>query len=268
MGFTLVSPTTPPPSPPVPPFATGAAEGLSVEAGNVVWGTFGGNPLTPEKLSATRQLEMSNNQMIFEDTTSGGPGQGSFTQFGSDRLLVFSGNNQIGLQAIFGNILLQFNLFDFQNLTPALGLSTGFNDVQLRNSDGFMEILCGVQGTSLQIDLINSRLRLFNPLTPDNGQTLQVNGNMSLLTDVTLAGIDFPVTAPFNSSDIDFGLFLGAVPGDIVLLGIDPASVLPNSCFTAWVNAADTVRVRFNNYSAGAQDPPAGNFKVSIIKMT
>jgi hypothetical protein len=53
-----------------------------------------------------------------------------------------------------------------------------------------------------------------------------------------------------------------------VALGVDNGAILSNSCYTAWVSAANTVTVRFNNYStAGAQDPANGQrFKVTVFK--
>lgn len=254
---------------PGPPFLlTSAAEGLSVDpvTGKIVLGTDGTYG-TPDRFTTTRVVEASNQQLLLQDTTSGGPGQGSFNQIGSDRNLISSPSGNIGLQSIYTDVSIQFVLFDFANLSPGLTLATGLNDVNFVNADGLLGIKCGAQTTSVRIDLVNQRMIMFDPAVADNGQTLQVNGNMSLRNDGILAAIDFPLTAPFSSSDLAFGLFIGSNPGDAVLLGIDPASVLPNSCFTAWVSAADTVTVRFNNYSAGAQDPPVGNFKVSVIKI-
>ena len=53
--------------------------------------------------------------------------------------------------------------------------------------------------------------------------------------------------------------------GDTVSLGL-PASPDANGCFTAWVSAADTVTVRFNNYSSGAIDPASATYRVDVIK--
>jgi len=58
----------------------------------------------------------------------------------------------------------------------------------------------------------------------------------------------------------------GAALGDTVILGVPDGSVLADSCFTAWVSAADTVTVRFNNYSVGALDPASGTFRVDVFK--
>ena len=51
------------------------------------------------------------------------------------------------------------------------------------------------------------------------------------------------------------------------MLGIPHGSVMPNSCYTAWVSATDTVTVRFSNYdSAVSSNPSSGTFRISIIK--
>ncbi len=49
-------------------------------------------------------------------------------------------------------------------------------------------------------------------------------------------------------------------------LGFEPGVVLPDSCYTAFVDSSGSVTVRFNNYSAAPQQPAAGNFTVSVLK--
>jgi hypothetical protein len=79
------------------------------------------------------------------------------------------------------------------------------------------------------------------------------------------ASLNFASTNAQNSSDLTITL-TGAVDGDVVVLGVPNAAVNANSCYTAWVSAANTVTVRFNNYSSGAIDPAQATFKVTIIK--
>jgi len=79
------------------------------------------------------------------------------------------------------------------------------------------------------------------------------------------AVLNFPNTLTLTSSDLTIAL-LGAAVGDVVGLGVDIASVNANSCFTAFVSAANTVTVRFNNYSAAPIDPASGTFRVSVTK--
>lgn len=77
--------------------------------------------------------------------------------------------------------------------------------------------------------------------------------------------LDFSNTVAGTSSDLTITV-TGAALGDLVVLGIDNASVSANSSYTAWVSATNTVTVRFNNYSSGSIDPSSGTFKVRIIK--
>lgn len=93
-------------------------------------------------------------------------------------------------------------------------------------------------------------------------------GGVTYLIAKTLtatANLDFPNTLTLTSSDLTIAV-AGAVLGDVVSIGVPNAAVLPNSCYTAWVSAANTVTVRFNNYSALPQDPAAGVFRASITK--
>ena len=39
-----------------------------------------------------------------------------------------------------------------------------------------------------------------------------------------------------------------------------------NTCYTAWVSSANTVTIRFNNYSSGTVNPASGTFKVFVTK--
>lgn len=82
---------------------------------------------------------------------------------------------------------------------------------------------------------------------------------------VATATLDFPNTAAGTSSDLTVTV-PGAQDGDIVCVGVPNACVLSNSCYTGWVSAADTVTVRFNNYSSGAQNPASGDFNISVTR--
>jgi|SRR3990172_2335640 len=78
------------------------------------------------------------------------------------------------------------------------------------------------------------------------------------------ATLDFGSTAAQTSTDLTIAV-TGAAVGDPVMVGL-PAAPDANSCFTAWVSAADVVTVRFNNYSSGAIDPASASYKVSVNK--
>jgi hypothetical protein len=79
------------------------------------------------------------------------------------------------------------------------------------------------------------------------------------------ATLDFPSTLTQTSSDLTITL-TGAVDGDAVVLGVPNAAVNGNSNYFAWVSAANTVTVRFNNYGLLAINPASATFKVTIIK--
>jgi hypothetical protein len=97
--------------------------------------------------------------------------------------------------------------------------------------------------------------------------TLQIGSNGTPIATVLsgTASLDFSATATQESRDLTITI-VGAAVGDSVALGVPPSAVEPDSSFTAWVSAADTVTVRFNNYSGIAQDPGSGNFRVTVIK--
>lgn len=82
---------------------------------------------------------------------------------------------------------------------------------------------------------------------------------------VATATLNFPNTATRNSSDLTITV-QGAASGDAVALGVPNASVLANTCYTAWVSGANTVTIRFNNYDNADKDPASGIFKVMVIK--
>jgi hypothetical protein len=78
--------------------------------------------------------------------------------------------------------------------------------------------------------------------------------------------LDFPSTNNGSFSNLTVTV-TGAVDGDVVTLGLPNNSVpAANSNFIAWVSAANTVTVRFNNNSGVAQDPVIGNFKIFVTK--
>ena len=75
------------------------------------------------------------------------------------------------------------------------------------------------------------------------------------------APLNFPNTAAQTSSDLTISA-VGSTLGQVVSLGA-PAPPA-NSCFTAFVSAADVVTVRFCNFSAGSLNPGADTFSVIV----
>lgn len=90
------------------------------------------------------------------------------------------------------------------------------------------------------------------------------NGSWQTIFVTASATLDFGNTSAQTSSDLTITV-AGAVVGDPVTLGL-PASPDANGAFTAWVSAANTVTVRFNNYSAVSINPASAIYKVSVIK--
>lgn len=88
----------------------------------------------------------------------------------------------------------------------------------------------------------------------------------STLVGVVSATLDFPNTLAQTSSDLTITV-MGCVQGDVVRLSVPNGAALANSCYTAWVSAADTVTVRFNNYSAAAQNPTSLSFRVVVDRI-
>jgi hypothetical protein len=115
-----------------------------------------------------------------------------------------------------------------------------------------------------------------NLTTPENGAVEYDGSNWFMTSSSTRytvdkslrasAALDFPSTAASSSSDLTITV-TGAADGDIVSFSTPNAAVNANSCFTAWVSAANTVTVRFNNYQTiGAINPASATFKVAVIK--
>jgi len=110
-------------------------------------------------------------------------------------------------------------------------------------------------------------LTIYNTTTKTQdvyNNTRWLTGSAGLTGSATL---DFGSTAAQTSSDLTITV-TGAADGDIVSLGVSNASVNANTNYTAWVSAANTVTVRFNNYSSAAVDPASGTFKVFVTKFS
>jgi hypothetical protein len=76
--------------------------------------------------------------------------------------------------------------------------------------------------------------------------------------------LDFGNTATLTSTDLTITV-TGAAVGDSVAIGL-PAAPDANGCFTGWVSAANTVTVRFNNYSAGSIDPASATYRATVTQ--
>lgn len=114
-----------------------------------------------------------------------------------------------------------------------------------------------------------------NLTTPEDG-TMEYDGTnyyvSSGSTRYTMAktligssSLDFPSTATRVSADLTITV-TGATTNDFVIVNPPSASLVANTCYTAWVSAANTVTVRFNNYSGGTLNPAAGTFRVTVLR--
>jgi hypothetical protein len=95
------------------------------------------------------------------------------------------------------------------------------------------------------------------------------------MASITLVPVGTPPQTPYTVQDnldqlqTDLGSSdpgQGASLVGVEPIGVDNAAVLANSCYTAWVSAANTVTVRFSNYSVASQNPNASTFKVIVTK--
>ena len=94
---------------------------------------------------------------------------------------------------------------------------------------------------------------------------IKIGGGSDIQKITTATGtLDFPNTSAQQHSDLSIAL-TGAASGDSVQLGVPVASLLANTCYTAFASN-DVVYVRFNNYSSSAKDPASGSFRVTLTK--
>jgi hypothetical protein len=167
--------------------------------------------------------------------------------------------------------------------------SSGTNNGLLVRDDGVVSMGTSSPSASARLDITSTTQGVLLPrmttanrdaiTTPADGLTIYntttktqdvynntrwLTGNAGLTGSATL---DFGSTAAQTSSDLTITV-TGAADGDVVSLGVPNASVNANTNYTAWVSAADTVTVRFNNYSSAAVDPASGTFKVFVTKFS
>lgn len=125
----------------------------------------------------------------------------------------------------------------------------------------------------LDVDDVNRRNgNVTAELTIDSSGSAVFTGSVAIGSGTPIlkvlsatAALDFASTSAQNSRDLTITV-TGAALADVVSLGVPNAAVNANACYTAFVSAADTVTVRFNNYSAGAVDPASATFRATVIK--
>jgi len=114
-----------------------------------------------------------------------------------------------------------------------------------------------------------------NLTTPENG-SVEYDGTNYFVTSgstrytlaktiTTTVTLNFGNTLTNTSSDITVTV-TGAALNDVVIIGVPNGSVNNNSCYTAWVSTANSVKVRFNNYSSATINPASGTFRITVLK--
>lgn len=134
--------------------------------------------------------------------------------------------------------------------TAALGNGTA-NQLFGINNAGTAQEVKSIVGTANQVTVTHS------------ANTITLGLGFTILT--AAAVLDFPNVSSGTSSELTITV-TGAADGDCVVLGVPNVSSNANSCYTARVSAANTVTVKFNNYSTGAINPASGAFTVKVLK--
>ena len=147
--------------------------------------------------------------------------------------------------------------------------SDGVLLLQNEGATGFTAILFG-GGTASFPKLQRSGAGFLMRLADDSAPAsvglgpLTIGGGTAIAKVMSATAVlDFPNTTNLLSADLTITV-TGAADADVVDIGVPAGSVNANSCFTAWVSAANTVTVRFNNYSAAAINPASGTFRAMV----
>lgn len=281
-GITFTGVTAVSPAPPAPT-VTGANNGVSLSGTDVVLGQDLGDPGLPAQLVSFREIPMNQNGIFLtDDATSPGifvllsgfeidlKGDAATGNAAAIRMLDLSG--LVSLDLILNTGGLTASIFGAPTLALAgsagvfVGLSSATATAVLHL---FASPAGGVGSASLKFQ---TGVLL---LIPEDG-AVEFDGTNYFVTAgpvrytlaktlTATAALNFPNTLTLTSSDLTIAL-TGAADGDVVSLGVPIAAQNANSCYTAFVSAANTVTVRFNNYSALAIDPASGTFRVSITK--
>lgn len=197
-----------------------------------------------------------------------GKGTFRFQTNAVDRLIVYSGGNVgIGTQIpntndtataklhVVGNARITGNIVaGVTSATARLHLAAGTATA----STAPLKFTSGTNLTTAEAGAMefNGTNLFFSPSTTRHTVNHGLTGSATL---------DFPSTTTLLSADLTVTV-TGAADGDVVSLGVPNAAVNANTCYTAWVSSANTVTIRFNNYSSGTVNPASGTFKVFVTK--
>lgn len=89
-------------------------------------------------------------------------------------------------------------------------------------------------------------------------------GTIKVLWD--MATVDIGSTLTLVSTDSAGIVMTGAVLGDPVILGCE-TTLTSNYVWTAFVSAADEVKIRFTNATANTIDPASFVFHIGVVKL-
>lgn len=120
--------------------------------------------------------------------------------------------------------------------------------------------------TSATLQFVSASGDLPAGSTLTSGSAVVAAGAPGISTLTATSTLNFGNTSAQTSADLTIAVS-GAEEGDPVSLAVPAAAVNSNSSYSAWVSAADTVTVRFNNYSAGAINPASADFTVIVFKV-
>ncbi len=224
--------------------------------------------------------ELNRNYGFFS-TIAGG--RGLQIDSGANGVFGFLGNNNTSWDLGGSNLMniADSNIALFGNVDLWLGNNDGAAS-QIRffeansttgdfpNGTNYTSFEAGAQASDINYTLPTSLPNAATSGTDLGSGTMETDaaGTMSWRqsTVATATNLNFGTVAAQSSSDVTVTV-TGAAVGDIVNLGVDNAAVLANSCYTAWASAANTITIRFNNYSAGNLAPATTNtFRVQVTK--
>ena len=172
--------------------------------------------------------------------------------------------------------------------TAAAGSNSGWTDdgLNVRLSTGTDKVGIGTLSPSKKLEVIGTAKvsdTLFANVIASTGN-INVAGTFGVTSNATVSGtlaigggtpivkilsasatLDFPATTAGTSSLLTISV-TGVAIGDVVSIGIPFASLGNNTAYAAWISAANTVTVRFQNSSSANIDPGAGVFRVAVMK--
>lgn len=252
--------------------ANGTAGGNAINIGNAIGATSlnlrtGTSNFTLDGLGAS-------NYTIGASTTTGTINIGGSTQTGAISIGGGTGNQTLNLgTGGTGSKTINIGTGAVAN-TIRIGNTTSGTKTGINTTTPTAQLHLGAGGSASNGAPLKFTSGI-NLATPENGSVEYDGVNYYATTGTTrytlaktlttTASLNFASTNTNTSRDLTITLN-GAAIGDVVMLGVPSTSVNNNSCYTAWVSAANTVTVRFNNYSSAAINPGIGTFRVSVIK--